>query len=92
MSGYDFVTNVLEETINSDKSLYHTDYIVHFRTKYKSDKDWEEHKEYVAYMDNYWEWQWDWYEGQDYIEILGFDMVQNLNITNRLPIISNRNY
>lgn len=55
MSGYDFVTNVLEEAINSDKSLYHTDYIVHFMTKYKSDKYWEEHKEYVAYMDNYWE-------------------------------------
>ena len=92
MNGYDFVTNVLEDAISSSEDLYYTDYIVHIRMKYKSDEEWENYNEYVGYMNNYWKWENDWYEGQDYIEVLGFDMVDNINVTNRFPIINNKNY
>ena len=90
MNGYDYVIGILEDAIKSDENLYYTDYIVHIRKKYEYETEWEESNEYVEFVCDHWEWQSDWYGYQENIEVLGFDMVDNLKITNRFPIKSNK--
>ena len=90
MNGYDYVISILENAIKSDENLYYSDYIVHIRKKYEYETEWEESNEYVDFVCDHWEWQRDWYEHQEDIEVLGFDMVDNLNITNRFPVRSDK--
>ena len=81
VSGYKKVQDIIEKYFDRIPCLKYEPLIVNIRTRYNESDEWEYTNQVVTY-DGFdcWIWENDWWEGQPYVEVVGFDMVANIKV------------
>lgn len=72
-----------ESLINDDDFLL-AQYLVNIRLKFSENEEWEYTNEVLDVNDGKFEWLNDWYEGQKYVEFLGYILIDDIVIPNNL--------